>query len=113
MISDAVVAERFLRAARLGVAMALEAQRILRVHRAEGATAVEIPVPDAAVMAAVLDAAAGCFPEGDGPPELARQAVLRPLLEIASLAESGERLRSADEHSFGERGPGGRCRVGG
>lgn len=90
MIADAVAAERFMRAAMLGVAMAVEAQRILRVHMREGSggeVAVDIPFPDSTVMAAVLDAAATCFPEAVGPPESARQAVLRPLLELAALAD--------------------------
>ncbi|GAA0979249.1 hypothetical protein GCM10009555_043630 [Acrocarpospora macrocephala] len=91
MIADAVAAERFMRAAMLGVAMAVEAQRILRVHMGEGSgaeVAVDIPFPDSTVMAAVLDAAATCFPEAIGPPESARQAVLRPLLDLAALAEN-------------------------
>jgi hypothetical protein len=91
VISDAVAAERFMRAAMLGVAMAVEAQRILRVHMSEeagGEGAVDIPFPDSTVMAAVLDAAATCFPEAIGPPESARQAVLRPLLDLAALAEA-------------------------
>ncbi|GAA0400718.1 hypothetical protein Acor_39340 [Acrocarpospora corrugata] len=90
MIPDAVTAERFMRAAMLGVAMAVEAQRILRVHMSEhpgGEAAVDIPFPDSTVMAAVLDAAATCFPEAAGSPESARQAVLRPLLELAALAD--------------------------
>ncbi|GIH28056.1 hypothetical protein Aph01nite_63660 [Acrocarpospora phusangensis] len=93
MVSDAVTAERFMRAAMLGVAMAVEAQRILRVHmtameEAGGEGAVDIPFPDSTVMAAVLDAAATCFPEATGPPESARQAVLRPLLDLAALADA-------------------------
>ncbi|MEV0969328.1 hypothetical protein [Microtetraspora glauca] len=92
MIADAHAAERFLRAAMLGVAMAVETQRILRLHTgdsppdADGTVGVEIPFPESTVIAAVLDAAATCFqPRGDTG-EDPRQAVLIPLLELASLA---------------------------
>ncbi|WP_067178293.1 hypothetical protein [Microtetraspora niveoalba] len=94
MIADARAAERFMRAAMLGVAMAVETQRILRLHAGDsppdrdGTVGVEIPFPDSTVITAVLDAAAGCFqPPGD-PAEDPRQAVLAPLLELATLAKS-------------------------
>jgi hypothetical protein len=95
MIGDAVTAKRFMRAALLGVAMAVETQRILRLHMEgfppdpDGAVEVEVPFPDSTVIAAVLDAAVACFePEGSPSVQAARQAVLGPVLELASLAEA-------------------------
>ncbi|WP_433217846.1 hypothetical protein [Microtetraspora malaysiensis] len=93
MIADAHAAERFMRAAMLGVAMAVETQRLLRLHAGDsppdqdGAVGVEIPFPDSTVITAVLDAAATCFRPPDDPGEDPRQAVLAPLLELAALAK--------------------------
>jgi hypothetical protein len=88
-------AERFLRAAMLGSAMAAEIQRILRDNvrpaevAADGTIAVQVPFPESAVLYAVLDAATACFADftqaGDSAQE-ARQAVLAPVLQLAALA---------------------------
>ncbi|MCG5211899.1 hypothetical protein [Streptosporangium sp. KLBMP 9127] len=104
MTGDVDEADRFLRAAMLGSAMAAEIQRILSANvrpaevAADGTILVEVPFPDSTVLYAVLDAAAACFgsPRRDGSPEEARQAVLEPVLQLAAL--------------LGEPGDGGRRR---
>ncbi|MDF5754103.1 hypothetical protein [Spongiactinospora sp. TRM90649] len=98
--------ERFVRAAMLGSAMAAEIQRILRDHvkltevAPDGTILVEVPYPDSTVLYAVLDAAAACFGgegPGEGSPEEARQAMVEPVLQLASLLPAqGGRAPSAD-----------------
>ncbi|MFI7443889.1 hypothetical protein [Nonomuraea indica] len=93
-----IAAERFERAAVLGVAMAEELRRLLRRHAvraggAEGAGSgvvlVDVPYPDAAVVVAVLDVAAECFGERGETVEETRQAALETLLQLAGFdAES-------------------------
>ncbi|WP_113700865.1 hypothetical protein [Nonomuraea lactucae] len=83
-----IAAERFERAAVLGVAMAEEMRRLLRLHVAPAAAAegdtvlVDVPYPDAAVVVAVLDVAAECFGERGDSVEETRQAALETLLDL-------------------------------
>ncbi|MFI6294360.1 hypothetical protein ACIBEJ_22410 [Nonomuraea sp. NPDC050790] len=85
-----IAAERYERAALLGVAIAEETRRLLRLHlrpaevAADGTVGVEVPYPDAAVVRAVLDVAAECFGE-EGGEEEAREAALSTLLQLADL----------------------------
>ncbi|MBB6344541.1 hypothetical protein ACWGH8_15500 [Nonomuraea muscovyensis] len=90
-----IAAERFERAAVLGVAMAEELRRLLRRHAVatgdavEGMVLVDVPYPDAAVVVAVLDVAAECFGERGATVEETRQAALTTLLQLAGFdAES-------------------------
>jgi hypothetical protein len=86
-----IASERFERAAVLGVAVAEEARRLLRLHLApapvgaDGKVAVDVPYPDAAVVAALLDVAADCFGERGESIEETRQAALETLLQLADL----------------------------
>ncbi|MDR8410411.1 hypothetical protein MTP10_16915 [Nonomuraea sp. 3-1Str] len=97
-----LAAERFERAAVLGVAMAEEMRRLLRLHlvpadRAkDGAIVIDVPYPDAAVVTAVLDVAADCFGERGATLEETRQAALEKLLQLAGFdAESQLNLAGA------------------
>ncbi|MFI6600419.1 hypothetical protein ACIBHX_29600 [Nonomuraea sp. NPDC050536] len=82
-------ADRFEHAAVLGVAMAEETRRLLRLHlgpsevAADGTVMVDVPYPDAAVLLAVLDVAADCFGERGESVEETRQAALSKLLALA------------------------------
>ncbi|MER7499642.1 hypothetical protein AB0L05_12110 [Nonomuraea pusilla] len=86
-----IASERFERAAVLGVAVAEETRRLLRLHlgpagaRDDGTVLVDVPYPDAAVVAALLDVAAECFGERSGSVEETRQAALETLLQLAGL----------------------------
>lgn len=86
-----IASERFERAAVLGVAVAEETRRLLRLHLAPGEEAddgtvlVDVPYPDAAVVAALLDVAAECFGERGDSVEETRQAALETLLQLAGL----------------------------
>jgi hypothetical protein len=86
-----IAAERFERAAVLGVAVAEEARRLIRLHLmpaevgADGKVVVDVPMPDAAVVTALLDVAADCFGERGGSVEEARQAALETLLQLADF----------------------------
>ncbi|MEV4100131.1 hypothetical protein AB0J42_07685 [Nonomuraea sp. NPDC049649] len=81
--------ERMERAAVLGVAVAEEARRLLRLHLRpaalgdDGKVVVDVPYPDAAVMTALLDVAADCFGERGASLEESRQAALEALLDLA------------------------------
>jgi len=94
-----IAAERFERAAVLGVAVAEETRRLLRLHAepaevgADGKIVVDVPYPDAAVVTALLDVAAECFGER-GPVEEARQAALETLLQLADL-DADSRLNAS------------------
>ena len=85
-----IAAERFEHAAVLGVAMAEETRRLLRLHLAptevadDGTVLVDVPYPDAAVLLAVLDVAAECFGERGESLEETRQAALTKLLQLAT-----------------------------
>ena len=99
-----IASERFERAAVLGVAVAEETRRLLRRHVGEGEEAadgtvlVDVPYPDAAVVATLLDVAAECFGERGGSVEETRQAALETLLQLAGF----------DEESQLNGGPGGK-----
>ncbi|MFI9593038.1 hypothetical protein [Nonomuraea sp. NPDC052265] len=86
-----IASERFERAAVLGVAVAEETRRLLRLHLrpaevgGDGRVVVDVPYPDAAVVAALLDVAAECFGERGGSVEETRQAALETLLQLAEL----------------------------
>jgi hypothetical protein len=92
-------AERLLRAALLGVAMAVEIRHILRLHfdpsgsvDADGTAAVVVPFPDSLIVAAVLDAALTCLVNADADAEAdpdadTRQAVLGQVLDLAALTD--------------------------
>ncbi|TDB95752.1 hypothetical protein E1267_41550 [Nonomuraea longispora] len=86
-----IASERFERAAVLGVAVAEETRRLLRHHLSspeeggDGTVLVDVPYPDAAVLAAVLDVAAECFGERGDSVEEARQAALETLLQLAGF----------------------------
>ncbi|MGI5270024.1 hypothetical protein ACQEUU_12800 [Nonomuraea sp. CA-218870] len=81
--------ERMERAALLGVAVAEETRRLLRLHLRpavlgdDGKVAVDVPYPDAVVVTALLDMAAECFGERGASTEEARQVALEALLELA------------------------------
>ncbi|MGN9837995.1 hypothetical protein ACTMTI_07725 [Nonomuraea sp. H19] len=91
-----IASERFERAAVLGVAVAEETRRLLRLHvdaagaeGDDGTVLVDVPYPDAAVVAALLDVAAECFGERGDSVEEVRQAALETLLQLAGFdAES-------------------------
>ncbi|HEX4815257.1 MAG TPA: hypothetical protein VFV66_21140 [Nonomuraea sp.] len=91
-----IASERFERAAVLGVAVAEETRRLLRRHASavremgrDGTVLVDVPHPDAAVVAALLDVAAECFGERGDSVEEIRQAALETLLQLAGFdAES-------------------------
>ncbi|WP_146607532.1 hypothetical protein [Spongiactinospora gelatinilytica] len=98
MTGDGQAAERFVRAAMLGSAMAVEIQRILSDHvklaevADDGTILVEVPFPDSTVLFAVLDAAASCFgpaERGAAGTEETRQAMVEPVLQLASLIPEG------------------------
>lgn len=80
--------ERMERAAVLGVAVAEETRRLLRLHLRpavlgdDGKVVVDVPYPDAAVLTAVLDVAAECFGERGASVEETRQAALEALLDL-------------------------------
>ncbi|MFC4005679.1 hypothetical protein ACFOY2_00480 [Nonomuraea purpurea] len=90
--------ERFERAAVLGVAVAEETRRLLRLHLAEaegeaagdGTVLVDVPYPDAAVVTALLDVAAECFGEQGDSVEETRQAALETLLKLADFHEESQ-----------------------
>lgn len=83
-------AERLERAAALGVAVAEETRRLLRLHMRpavlgeDGKVVVDVPYPDAAVVTALLDLAAECFGERGASVEETRQAALETLLRLAA-----------------------------
>ncbi|MFG1943616.1 hypothetical protein [Nonomuraea sp. NPDC048826] len=87
-----MTAERMERAAVLGVAVAEETRRLLRLHLRpavlddDGKVVVDVPYPDAAVVTALLDVAAECFGERGSSVEEARQAALETLLDLADDA---------------------------
>lgn len=90
-----IASERFERAAVLGVAVAEETRRLLRLHLrpaevgGDGKVVVDVPYPDAAVVTALLDVAAECFGERGDSVEETRQAALETLLQLAGFdAES-------------------------
>ncbi|MGW0480861.1 hypothetical protein [Nonomuraea sp. NPDC003214] len=89
-----IAAERFERAAVLGVAVAEETRRLLRLHLTpaavgeDGKVVVDVPYPDAAVVTALLDVAADCFGERGDSVEEVRQAALRTLLQLADLDDT-------------------------
>lgn len=84
-----VAAERFERAAILGVAMAEETRRILRSHlrpaevAADGTVLVNVPFPDSAVLRVVLEVATECFARAGASPEQARREALESVLQLA------------------------------
>ncbi|GAA0929165.1 hypothetical protein [Nonomuraea longicatena] len=84
-----IASERFERAAMLGVAVAEETRRLLRLHvapsevAADGTVRVDVPYPDAAVVEALLDVAAECFGERGASVEESRRAALEKLLQLA------------------------------
>ncbi|WP_433439813.1 hypothetical protein [Nonomuraea sp. CA-141351] len=75
----------------LGVAVAEETRRLLRLHLAsreeegDGTVLVDVPYPDAAVVTALLDVAAECFGERGDSVEEIRQAALETLLQLAGF----------------------------
>lgn len=83
--------ERYERAALLGVAVAEETRRLLRLHLTpvevalDGTVGVTVPYPDAAIVRAVLDVAAECFDLRGTSEEEVRQAALDALLQLADL----------------------------
>ncbi|WP_169789250.1 hypothetical protein [Nonomuraea candida] len=91
-----IASERFERAAVLGVAVAEEARRLLRLHLTageadpDGTVLVDVPYPDAAVVAALLDVAAECFGERGDSVEETRQAALETLLQLADFDEESQ-----------------------
>ncbi|MEU4230763.1 hypothetical protein AB0F17_41285 [Nonomuraea sp. NPDC026600] len=107
-----IAAEQFERAAVLGVAVAEEMRRLLRLHAVpaeeagDGTVLVDVPYPDAAVVVAVLDVAADCFGERGGSVEETRQAALETVLQLAGFDDDSQ-LNLAEV-----RGPGGRDRGG-
>lgn len=107
-----IAAEQFERAAVLGVAVAEEMRRLLRLHAVpaeeagDGTVLVDVPYPDAAVVVAVLDVAADCFGERGGSVEETRQAALETVLQLAGFDDDSQ-LNHAEV-----RGPGGRDRGG-
>ncbi|MFI7613983.1 hypothetical protein E1286_22055 [Nonomuraea terrae] len=99
-----IASERFERAAVLGVAVAEEARRLLRLHLAEGEAGddgtvmVDVPYPDAAVVTALLDVAADCFGERGASVEETRQAALETLLQLAGFDEESQLNSGAPGH---------------
>jgi hypothetical protein len=92
-----IAAERFERAAVLGVAVAEETRRLLGRHLdaagaegADGTVLVDVPYPDAAVVTALLDVAAECFGERGDSVEEIRQAALESLLQLAGFDAESE-----------------------
>ncbi|MDA0634664.1 hypothetical protein OUY22_14670 [Nonomuraea sp. MCN248] len=94
--------ERMERAALLGVAVAEETRRLLRLHLRpavlgdDGTVVVDVPYPDAMVVTALLDVAAECFGERGASVEESRQVALEALLDLADdgfgVAEKVTRL---------------------
>ncbi|MEV4564179.1 hypothetical protein AB0K12_10455 [Nonomuraea sp. NPDC049419] len=76
--------------------MAEETRRLLRRHVGEGEEAadgtvlVDVPYPDAAVVATLLDVAAECFGERGDSVEETRQAALETLLQLAGFDEESQ-----------------------
>jgi hypothetical protein len=109
---DVIASERFERAAVLGVAVAEETRRLLRRHvgeaeeAADGTVLVDVPYPDAAVVAMLLDVAAECFGERGGSVEETRQAALETLLQLAGFDEESQ-LNGGSGEKLGERQQGG------
>ncbi|MEU7861753.1 hypothetical protein [Nonomuraea sp. NPDC049141] len=107
-----LAAEQFERAAVLGVAVAEEMRRLLRLHAVpaeeagDGTVLVDVPYPDAAVVVAVLDVAADCFGERGGSVEETRQAALETVLQLAGFDDDSQLNRAE------VRGSGGRDRGG-
>jgi hypothetical protein len=93
---DVIASERFERAAVLGVAVAEETRRLLKLHVGEGeegddgTVLVDVPYPDAAVVTALLDVAAECFGERGDSVEETRQAALETLLQLAGFDEESQ-----------------------
>ncbi|MEU8355070.1 hypothetical protein AB0C27_03565 [Nonomuraea sp. NPDC048882] len=91
-----IASERFERAAVLGVAVAEETRRLLKLHVGEGeegddgTVLVDVPYPDAAVVTALLDVAAECFGERGDSVEETRQAALETLLQLAGFDEESQ-----------------------
>ncbi|SDG95457.1 hypothetical protein [Nonomuraea jiangxiensis] len=92
-------AEQFERAAVLGVAVAEETRRLLRLHMVaddageDGTVLVDVPYPDAVVVTALLDVAAECFGERGESVEETRQAALETLLGLTGF-DSESQLNS-------------------
>ncbi|MEV4802226.1 hypothetical protein AB0K18_19610 [Nonomuraea sp. NPDC049421] len=88
--------------------MAEETRRLLRRHVGEGEEAadgtvlVDVPYPDAAVVAMLLDVAAECFGERGDSVEETRQAALETLLQLAGFDEESQ----LNSHLGGQRGGG-------
>ncbi|MFD1546556.1 hypothetical protein [Nonomuraea guangzhouensis] len=107
-----IAAEQFERAAVLGVAVAEEMRRLLRLHAVpgeeerDGTVLVDVPYPDAALVVAVLDVAADCFGERGGSVEETRQAALETVLQLAGFDDDSQLNRAE------VRGPGGPDRGG-
>ncbi|MEV0620855.1 hypothetical protein AB0I81_46545 [Nonomuraea sp. NPDC050404] len=86
----------------LGVAVAEETRRLLRLHvgteeeDADGTVLVDVPYPDAAVVTALLDVAAECFGERGSSVEETRQAALETLLKLADFDEESQLNRRDD-----------------
>ncbi|GAA2649064.1 MULTISPECIES: hypothetical protein [Nonomuraea] len=84
MDGDSAESERFVKAALLGVAVAEETRRLLRLHfspaevGADGRVHVEVPYPDSAVVETVLEVAAECFGQ-------THQDALDSLLQLAGF----------------------------
>ncbi|MEU6780896.1 hypothetical protein ABZ912_16975 [Nonomuraea angiospora] len=80
--------------------MAEETRRLLRLHLVsgeeggDGTVLVDVPYPDAVVVAALLDVAAECFGERGDSVEETRQAALETLLQLAGF-DSESQLRRA------------------
>ncbi|MET7329949.1 hypothetical protein [Nonomuraea sp. NPDC005650] len=78
--------------------MAEETRRLLRLHLVseeeggDGKVLVDVPYPDAVVVAALLDVAAECFGERGDSVEETRQAALETLLQLAGF-DSESQLR--------------------
>jgi hypothetical protein len=105
-----IAAERYERAAVLGVAVAEEMRRLLRSHLppggagdvgGDGTVLVDVPYPDAAVVTAVLDVAAECFGERGSSVEEVRQAALETLLELAGLDAGSPGWRAVGSRAAG------------
>ncbi|WP_433511075.1 hypothetical protein ACQP2T_45585 [Nonomuraea sp. CA-143628] len=108
-----LAAEQFERAAVLGVAVAEEMRRLLRLHAVpaeeagDGTVLVDVPYPDAAVVVAVLDVAADCFGERGDSVEETRQAALETVLQLAGFDEESQ-LNHVEVTGSGGRDRGGR-----
>ena len=107
-----IAAEQFERAAVLGVAVAEEMRRLLRLHAVpagaagDGTVLVDVPYPDAAVVVAVLDVAADCFGERGGSVEETRQAALETVLQLAGFDDDSQ-LNLPEVRGAGGRDRGG------